>query len=124
MLNRLSLIEFLHKEAEITLEVEQSDIPIKDNVMASDNPIEDSKAEKWVRDELNNGNVWAWADVTVKAKWENFVGTDHLGGCSYLNENEFKSPGGYYGDMVDMVVLELADNIMMSYDAVRKIVGI
>ena len=124
MLNRLTLIEILHNKAEITIEVEESIIPIEGNALASGDPMEDAKEERWIKNELFSGNTWAWADVTVKATWKNFVGVDTLGGCSYLSEEEFKSLAGYYGDMVDMAVVDLADRIIKSYTAIREIVGI
>lgn len=43
-------------------------------------------------------NVWAWAQVEVRASYRGLEASDYLGCCSYESEEEFKK-GGYYDDM-------------------------
>lgn len=64
----------------------------------------DEDDEEFIRQELANGNDWAWCKVRVTAQWiapdgTTFEGHDYLGGCSYRSEEDFKQPGGYYDDM-------------------------
>jgi len=47
---------------------------------------------------LENGDIWAFCTVEVIAEFEGCKGSDFLGGCSYLDENDFKT-GGYWEDM-------------------------
>jgi hypothetical protein len=59
---------------------------------------------RWVREQLANGNQWAWCITRVEARWNDghrtFKGESNwLGGCSYRSEADFKQPGGYYDDM-------------------------
>lgn len=61
--------------------------------------------EEYVRQQLRDGNEWAWCRVHVRATWwdrrtgREYEGDDYLGGCSYGSEEDFKQPGGYYDDM-------------------------
>jgi len=82
-----------------TVHAEEDYIPVRGNAMASDDPEFDKKVEDEIIARLEAGDVWAWASVTVRAKWNGFVGEDHLGGCCYWDEEDFKKSGGYYEDM-------------------------
>lgn len=58
----------------------------------------------FVRQQIDNDNVWGWCQTHVIAKWvdedgEEFTGDDYLGGCSYRSREDFMQPGGYYDDM-------------------------
>lgn len=58
----------------------------------------------FVREQINQGNIWGWCQVTVIAQWTDndgnvHQGRDYLGGCSYLSRRDFMAPGGYYDDM-------------------------
>ena len=76
------------------------DTPIEGNASAID-PVTDRETEDWIRAELDSGNDWAWASVTVEARYPGlpFVGEVHLGCCSYTSQSDFEAPGGYYDDM-------------------------
>lgn len=52
-------------------------------------------------------NPWAWCCVEVRATFDGVTGSDFLGGCSYKNEADFKTPGGYYEDMVNEAIERL-----------------
>lgn len=83
---------------EYRIEVEQDDLDLRGNVMASGDDALDREAEAEVSRRLNQGDVWAWAMVTVIASCEGFEGRACLGGCSYEDEAAFRQ-GGYYEDM-------------------------
>jgi hypothetical protein len=93
-------------EVEFRLECLPEDASIKGNCSAI-SPEEDSKAEKWIEDQLESGNEWAWCTIRVSAHWNEFEGDDYLGCCSYRSEADFKQPGGYYDDMKAEALAEL-----------------
>jgi hypothetical protein len=86
-----------------TLTIEDEDIPVRGNAMAT----EDHEADKAYEDEiiarLKHGDTWAWCIVKVTAsvchEGETFTGVAILGGCSYSSEDDFKQSGGYFDDM-------------------------
>lgn len=59
-----------------------------------------SESIKEIDSRLNKGDLWAWCSVRVTATCGDLVGTAHLGGCSYKDEDDFKKCG-YYEDMVE-----------------------
>ena len=66
--------------------------------------------------QLARGNMWGWCCAHVMAKFttdegEEIVGDDWLGGCSYLSEEDFKQPGGYYDDMKKEAYAELCKKL-------------
>ncbi len=79
---------------------------------------DDRETEEWIRSELASDNQWAWCVVTVTAKWGGFEGSDHLGGCSYKSEEDFRQPGGYFDDMVKAALETLNQSIR---DAAAKL---
>jgi hypothetical protein len=68
---------------------------------------EDEEDVKWVQHELDMGNTWAWCTVRVRVGWNDHETETWLGACSYQDEAAFKA-GGYYDDMVDECVGDLA----------------
>ena len=87
-------------DVEFQLYVTVSDIPIAGNVSDSGDCLVDRNREYKVRDRLNDGDTWAWADVKITAKWKAFEGVDHLGACSYKDTTDFK----LYGPFADMKI--------------------
>lgn len=77
-------------DAEVTVSVEQSDIPLRGNVMASGDDATDQEAEQWVIDQLNSGNDFAWCDVFVSAELGGFRGWDSLAACSCNTKEELQ----------------------------------
>lgn len=76
----------------------------------------DPEAAAWVRDQIDQGNVWGWASVTVTAKFttedgEELEGHDYLGGCSYLSKEDFMQPGGYYPQMREAAYEDLCQQL-------------
>jgi hypothetical protein len=61
---------------------------------------EDIDTIKWIENELDKCNVWAWCRVRVSLVFNDFQVDEFLGGCSYEDEESFKQTG-YYEDMVN-----------------------
>jgi hypothetical protein len=102
------------EDCNISIQVELDDTPIRGNAMASGDDSYDKEIEDTIINKVNDGNVWAWASVIVIAEWNGFKGRDHLGCCSYKNEDEFKSDG-YYRDMVNSAVDDLNNTLSEVY---------
>lgn len=94
------------QDCTITVTAEQDHIPVRGNAMASGDDAVDSEVEDEIIERLNNGDVWAWALVTVTVEFESLKAAESVGGCSYENEEDFKKNGGY-DDMVDICLAEL-----------------
>jgi len=93
-------LHFPHEsECTFSLSVEESDIPVRGNALSSGDDKEDERVENEIIARLDDGDAWAWADVTVVCYWNGFTGTDSLGGCCYTDEADFRQPGGYFDDM-------------------------
>jgi hypothetical protein len=104
-------------EVVFKIDVEQDDIQVRDNALASGDDEQDKECEDAIIKRLNDGDVWAWASVHVIASWETngFTGDSYLGCCSYENEEEFKS-SGYYDDMCDEALKNLNDDLENHYE--------
>lgn len=63
---------------------------------------------RWIEGQLAQGNEWAWCRVRVMVSFQGFEETEHLGGCAYESEEDFKK-GGYYVDMVGECVDKIAE---------------
>lgn len=69
-----------------------------------------------IEEKIDAGDTWAWAEVTVVAKYKGQYGYDSMGGCSYKDEQAFIDNSGYwtqmkaaaYADLIE-VLKELAD---------------
>ncbi len=108
---RDQLIAAIKKHAKITLACEPEDLDIEGNCSAID-PQTDREQEKWIHDQLDAGNEWAWCHAVVTVTYDGFEGSDGLGGCSYLSEADFRTPGGYFDDMVITASAGLADKLI------------
>lgn len=107
--------EALAERATINVSAFQDDTPVRGNVMASGDDAADEAAENEVLARLNDGDIWAWASVTVEARFGDFVGKAHLGCCTYLHMEDFKTPGGYYDDMVTEAREDLAGELRRAW---------
>jgi len=90
-------------EVTFTIEAEQDDIPVRGQFASGDDE-QDKRDEDEILRRLDSGDIWAWASVCVKATLtmpdgSTAEGRDYLGCCSYANEADFKSDGGYYSGM-------------------------
>jgi hypothetical protein len=86
-------------EITFSISIEEDDLAVKGNAMASGDDAFDKEVEEGILDRLRRGDTWAWACVTVFAKCQGYEGRAILGGCSYNDEEDFKK-GGYYEDMM------------------------
>lgn len=93
----------LRARAEITLVCHDEDLDPADS-------FERAEDIQWVRAQIRAGNPWGWFAAEVRAEFRGYVGRDTLGGCSYLDEADFRS-GPYYGDMVTAAIDALAVEI-------------
>jgi len=102
------------------LQVEQDDVPVRGNALASGDDEEDKKLEDEILRRLDRGDVWAWASVCVIAECEGFIGRDYLGGCCYEDEADFCQDGGYYPQMKEEALADLIRSIESSVEHGKK----
>lgn len=98
-------------DVEIVLRVEPDSEPVRGNALASGDDALDREVEDQIIARLDGGDVWAWAFVTVEARYAGLVGKDHLGACSYNDEKDFRTPGGYFDDMKAEALADLQRQI-------------
>ena len=110
--------ELIESDVVFTLDVEQDECcDVRGNAMVSGDDDADKAVEDAILARLDDGDVWAWASVCVKATWGGFTGTDYLGGCSYKDEADFTAPGGYYEDMKAAALDDLNAKVKASHKA-------
>lgn len=63
-----------------------------------------------VRKDYESGNDWAWCQVVVHARLDEWHGAAFLGGCSYKSEDDFMA-SDYYGDLCEEAFEDLLHNI-------------
>ena len=85
-------------------------LPVRGNVMATDEPDLDREAEDEILAKLERGDEWAWCCVRVTARWNGHMGMEHLGGCSYENEADFRRCE-YFEDMKAQALEDLNRNL-------------
>jgi hypothetical protein len=76
------------EKIKVRWDVEEEDIPVKGNVMASGNDEDDHRAEQEVLSQLRSGNIYAWCVMIVTATYKGFTGKAALGGCSYKSKED------------------------------------
>ena len=106
------------EEVSIRLEAEPELLPVEGNASASGDDDFDREVEHNILSRIQQGDTWAWAAVTVTASWGPFSASDHLGCCSYANEEDFRQPGGYFDDMVAQAIEDLN---RLALDAYRQL---
>ena len=84
-----------------------------------DNPpsvsIDNEDVVQGILDDYARGNEWAWCKVRVEAVWKNFTGNDHLGGCNYESEQDFKA-SGYYENMKECAY----ENLVQQFEELNE----
>lgn len=109
------------EDCEITLSAElDEDNPIRGNAFASGDDAVDKQVEDELIERVVNGDIWAWARVTISASWSEFKGSDSIGGCSYVDENDFRN-SDYFNDMVNCAIENLNDTIKSHYNSIKKL---
>ncbi len=106
-------------EVEFKLEIEEEDMPVQGNFMATDEPEKDKEAEDEVLARLAQGDTWAWCYVVITACWGNWKGSASLGGCSYEGEKDFRESGGYYETLCDEALAMLNMNVESDYEKLQ-----
>lgn len=96
-------------QVEFTLSCEPEHIPIEGNCSAIDEET-DKANEQMIREQLENGNEWAWCSVKVTARYKGVEGVDYLGGCSYKSKEDFMKDG-YYLDMKKVAFADLIESL-------------
>jgi hypothetical protein len=117
-------IEFLRKHAEIVVECLPEDISIKGNVLASGDDAEDKLAEDSIREDLENGNEWAWCTIKVSLQWKGYEGVDYLGACSYKSKSDFIEQDGYFPDMVASAFDDLVASIENDIESFKTLLEV
>ena len=103
----MTLRQRIEKEAKIVVDAEQDDARVRGNAMASGDDDLDRQVEDKIIDRLDRGDVWAWAQVTVRATWRGLEAKEYLGCCCYEDEEDFRKNSGYFDDMMNTVIGEL-----------------
>ncbi len=80
---KLKIRKLRASEVTFTVSVEQDDLEVRGNAMASDDPAFDKECEDEILANLNRGFIEAWCCILVKATWEGIEGFASLGGCSF-----------------------------------------
>lgn len=60
---------------------------------------EDAENVKWVCDQIEKGNEYAWFCAKVTATIGSFSASTYLGCCSYESKEAWENEDDYYGDM-------------------------
>lgn len=97
------------------IEIEQDDISVRGNAIASGDNATDKAVEDEIIKRLDNGDTWAWCSVCVVAEAGGVEGRAYLGACSYKDEEDFRA-GGYYEQMQK----EAKDDLMEQLRRAKK----
>ena len=109
-----------HEEVTIRLKAEPEFIPVEGNASVSGDDTFDREVEHNIMSRVQQGDIWAWAMVTVTVSWGCFSASDHLGCCSYADEEDFRQPGGYFDDMVGEALDELDKVVLDAYRQLKE----
>jgi hypothetical protein len=108
-------------EIKIRWIVEQDEIAVCGNALASGDDAEDKACEDEILRRLDRGDVWAWCFVTCEASCEvegvTFKGRDTLGGCSYKDRKDFMTCNGN-----EMKILAINDMREAMFTTLRRAV--
>lgn len=102
-------MKFCPTKVKFGVDVREEELSVRGNAMASGDDDYDRNVEDKILEDLESGNVWAWCEVTVIASYEGIDGVfgyDHIGGCSYMDEQDFRSCD-YFQDMKERAKIEL-----------------
>jgi hypothetical protein len=102
-------------EVEWSIEVEPESMPVED--MFGE---EDRESLDKIYAEMDAGNVWAWAAVSVKGRWKGLESSRYIGGCSYKDQQDFIDNSGYYEDLKEEVRSDLQEAAAAIVSAVNK----
>jgi len=109
-------------DVEISIEVEQDDLAVRGNALASGDDALDKKVEDEILRRLEGGDVWAWAIVHVLARGYGLTGEESLGTCSYEDENDFVEHSGCFPHLVAGACDDLKQQIIARLRKVEELV--
>ena len=110
----------LHEEVTVRVHAEPDLIPVEGNAVVSGDEAYDREIEQSIQSRLQQDDVWAWAMVTVTISWGPFSASKHLGCCSYMDEEDFRQPGGYFDDMVNQALEEFNVTVFEAYQQLKE----
>ena len=102
------------------IEIEQDDIPVRGNAIASGDNATDKAVEDEIIKRLDNGDTWAWCSVCVVAEAGGVEGRAYLGACSYKDEEDFRA-GGYYEQMQEEAKNDLMEQLRRAKKTLEEI---
>lgn len=115
----LVLRKLKESDVEFTISVDYEDLCVEESF--EDTP--DGKAMvKEIKERMGTGDVWAWCSIKVSATWKGFKGWDCLGGCSYYDQEDFESDGGYYPQMKAEALDKLNEEIALTFDSIKELI--
>lgn len=76
-------------EVEFTIDVEEDDIPVRGNLVCTEDPVFDKQCEDEVLARLERGDDTAWCVIKVTAKYRGVEASDILGGNSFAEGSAF-----------------------------------
>lgn len=94
----------------LRLTIEPDDTPVEGNAMCSGDDAADAEYEREIIERLEDGDYWAWASVTVRARFKSLEGFDYLGSCDYEGFDDFAAEDGYLPQMVSEAIDDLIKN--------------
>jgi|SRR3954466_6357581 len=98
-------------EVVFTVEAQPELTDITDEISSGD-PLYDERNITEIRQRLENGDIWAWCTVKVTGTYRGIIqSSDHLGGCSYQNAEDFIRHSGYYKDMQLQCIRSIQDQL-------------
>ena len=102
------------------IEIEQDDISVRGNAIASGDKATDKAVEDEIIERLDNGDTWAWCSVCVVAEAGGVEGRAYLGACSYKDEEDFRR-GGYYEQMQEEAKEDLIAQLVRAKKTLEEI---
>jgi hypothetical protein len=115
----MTLRPILREEAAVCVLAEPDPVPVEGNASASGDDAFDHEVDHNILSRLQQGDVWAWAAVTVSVTWNGFEGRSSLGCCSYADEDDFRQPDGYFDNMVEEALAELNQILDDTYNKLK-----
>ena len=102
------------------IEIEQDDISVRGNAIASGDNATDKAVEDEIIKRLDNGDTWAWCSVCVVAEAGGVEGRAYLGACSYKDEEDFRRDK-YYEQMQEEAKEDLIAQLVRAKKTLEEI---